>query len=71
MGERARKKAAISVWQGVKNQKDLCSNFLFLLHDVAGQEVWFDCEGSKGTVLTGVVGCKGASKGFIPFWLGT
>ena len=71
MGERARKKAAISVWQGVKNQKDLCSNFLFLLHDIAGQQVWFHCESGEEAVLAGVFGRKGASEGFFPFGLGT
>ena len=71
MGKRAKKKVAISVWQGVKNQKDICSNFLFLLHDTAGQWVWFDSESAKGAALAGVFGCKGASEGFVPFGSGT
>ena len=71
MGEGAKKKAAISFQQGVWDQKDLCGNFLFLLHDIAGQEIRFHCEGSKGTALAGLVGHKGVGEGFVPFGSGT
>ena len=58
MGERAKKKAAMSVQQGVKNKNNLHGDFLFLLHDVAGQQVWFNHESGKGAALAGVVGAR-------------
>ena len=69
--ERVKKRATVSFQQGVKNQKDLCSNFLFLLNDITGQQVWFDCESSKGAALADVFRRKGASEGCVPFGLGT
>ena len=71
MGEGAKKKAAISFQQGVWDQKDLCGNFLFLLHDVTSQQVWFDCESGKGVALADMFRRKGASEGCVPFWPGT
>ena len=71
VGKRVKKKAAVNFWQGVDDQKNLCSNFLFLLHDITSHQVQFDCESGKRAALADVFGQKGASEACVPFWPGT
>ena len=63
LGKGTEKEMVVSFEQGVNDQKNFCSNLLFLLHDITGHQVWFNCESGKRVALADMFGRKGASEG--------